>query len=232
LDDRITRTLSEQGVFGDESLLSSELVLEGGAIETDGKGTLLATRSSLLSNSRNPGLTQAELEHDLRRLLGLERFLWLDHGQISGDDTDGHIDNLARFCNSGCICHVTCEDPEHPDYEALKRMERQLKGFSGPNGDPYRLVSLPSPGPRFDEDGRRLPASYANFLIVDQAVLVPVYSDPADETACRRLRDLFPGRRVIPIDCSALIRQNGSLHCITMQLPARLKLRVPASGTY
>lgn len=232
LDDRITGTLFEQGVFGDASLLSSGLVLEGGAIETDGKGTLLATRSSLLSNSRNRGLTQAELEHNLRRLLGIKRFLWLDHGQISGDDTDGHIDTLARFCNPGCICHVTCEDPEHPDYEALERMGRQLKGFSGPNGNPYRIASLPSPGPRFDEDGRRLPASYANFFVANQVVLVPVYSDPADETACRRLRDLFPDRRVIPIDCSALIRQKGSLHCITMQLPAPLKLRVPASGTY
>ncbi len=220
LDDRITGTLFRQGVFGDANLLSSGLVLEGGAVETDGRGTLLATRSSLLAATRNPGLTEAQVEAELRRMLGLRRFLWLDHGRISGDDTDGHIDTLARFCSPRCICYLSCEDRRHPDYDELNRMESQLKGFRTVDGRPYNLVSLPLPGRRLDADGRPLPASYANFLIANGALLVPVYSDPADEAACRTLRDLFPDRRVIPIDCSALIRQNGSLHCITLQIPA------------
>ncbi len=220
LDDRITRSLFQEGVFGDARLQSSELVLEGGAVETDGRGTLLATRSSLLGATRNPGFTEAQVEGELRRTLGLQRFLWLDHGRISGDDTDGHIDTLARFCNPSCICHLSCPDRRHPDFQGLKRMGEQLKGFRDPDGRPYDLASLPLPRLRFDENGRPLPASYANFLIANRVVLVPVYADPADETACRRLQDLFPDRRVIPIDCSALIRQNGSLHCITMQIPA------------
>ncbi len=225
LDDRITPTLFQQGIFGDAHLLSSDLVLEGGAVETDGRGTLLATRASLLGATRNPGLTEAQVEGELGRTLGLQRFLWLDHGRISGDDTDGHIDTLARFCNPRCICHLCCRDRRHPDYHALKRMEEQLRGFRGVDGKPYDLVSLPSPRPRFDTDGRRLPASYANFLIANRSLLLPVYSDPADETACQTQRDLFPDRRVIPIDCSALIRQNGSLHCITMQIPDPVELK-------
>ncbi len=174
LDDRITRTLFQGSIFGDAYLLSSDLVLEGGAVETDGRGTLLATRSSLLGATRNPGFTEAQVEGELRRTLGLRRFLWLDHGGISGDDTDGHIDSLARFCNPRCICHLSCTDRRHPDYEGLKRMKEQLKGFRDPHGRPYDLASLPLPRPRFDGNGRPLPASYANFLITNRAVLAPV----------------------------------------------------------
>ena len=220
LDDRITSALFRQGVFGDARLLSSDLVLEGGAVETDGRGALLATRSSVLTPIRNPGLSQAQVEAELHRTLGLRRFLWLDHGQLSGDDTDGHIDTLARFYSPQGICYQGCEDRRHPDFDELSRMAEQLKSFRRADGEPYDLVPLPSPGRHLDADGRRLPSSYTNFLIANRAVLVPVYSDPADEEACHRLRGLFPDRRLIPIDSSALIRQNGSLHCITMQIPA------------
>lgn len=225
LDDQITQTLYRRGLFPTAALLQSRLVLEGGAIDTDGAGTLLATRSSLFSEFRNPGLPESQILNELGDRLGFKRFLLLEHGRLSGDDTDSHIDILARFCNRETLCHVTCDTPGDPDYEPLARMQSDLKRFTAVDGVPYALIPLPSPQPKFDENGKRLPASYANFLIINGAVLVPVYQDPADELACRRLQDAFPSRRIVPIDCDVLIRQNGSLHCITMQFPAQLELQ-------
>ncbi|MEA3643453.1 MAG: agmatine deiminase family protein, partial [Lamprobacter sp.] len=204
----------------DEGIESSQLVLEGGAIETDGVGSLLAVRRTIIDPARNPGWSQSEIEAELRDRLGLERFLWLEHGQLSGDDTDGHIDTLARFCDPQTICYAASDDPGDPNHPALERLAAELRALRQRNGKPYRLVPLPQPAPIHDEDGQRLPAGYANFLIINQAVLVPVYDDPADEIACERLAECFPGRRIEPLDCRPLIRQGGSLHCITMQLPA------------
>ncbi|MEA3643972.1 MAG: agmatine deiminase family protein [Lamprobacter sp.] len=204
----------------DQGLESGPLVLEGGAIESDGAGSLLAVRRTIVDPKRNPGWSQAAIEAELRGRLGIERFLWLEHGQLSGDDTDGHIDTLARFCDPQTICYAASDDPGDPDHPALERLAAELRALRQHNGKPYRLVPLPQPAPIHDEYGQRLPAGYANFLIINQTVLVPVYDDPADAIACARLAECFPGRRIEPLDCRPLIRQGGSLHCITMQLPA------------
>ncbi len=223
LDDLITGELASQGRFGNCPRIEMDMILEGGALETDGAGTLLATESSVLSATRNPDLSCGQAEALLSRYLGCHRFLWLQHGQLKGDDTDGHIDTLARFCDRDTIVHVTCL-PEDEDHAEIQAMIAELAGFRTAQGQPYRLIPLPAPQIHHDEEGRRLAASYANFLIINGAVLLPVYQDPADQAAIRCLAECFPGREIIPIDCRALIRQNGSLHCITMQLPAPLVL--------
>lgn len=214
LDDRISATVFAAG----EHLESSPLVLEGGAIESDGLGTLLAVRRTLVDPHRNPGWSQAQIEGELRARLGIERILWLEHGQLSGDDTDGHIDTLVRFCDPRTLCYAASTEPSDPDYPTLAQLAAELRGLRQRNGEPYRLVALPQPAPIRDEHDQQLPAGYANFLITNRAVLVPVYDDPADRIACERLRACFPGRRIEPVDCRPLIRQGGSLHCISMQL--------------
>jgi agmatine deiminase len=219
LDNALTRRLHAAGAFGGARMESVALVLEGGSIETDGLGTLLTTARCLLSPGRNPGLSAPELECRLKELLGLNRILWLQHGLLLGDDTDGHIDTLARFCDPVTLAYVSCNDPGDPHFAELAAMEQELEGMSTPQGKAYRLVPLPLPRGRYDEQARRLPATYANFLIINGAVLVPVYGDPADALATERLTDCFPGREIVPIDCLPLLRQYGSLHCVTMQLP-------------
>ncbi|MBO8087578.1 MULTISPECIES: agmatine/peptidylarginine deiminase [unclassified Marichromatium] len=219
LDNRITRAVADQGTFGDCELEKCELVVEGGALETDGRGTLLAVSRTLLDPHRNPDHQRADIEQALAIRLGIRHFLWLEHGAISGDDTDGHIDTLVRFCAPDTLCYARSNDPEDIDYPELSAMERELQALRDPEGRPYRLVPLPSPRPVYDEDDERLPAGYANFLVINGAVLVPVYDDPADAEALAVLGECFPDREVIPIDARPLIRQGGSLHCITMQLP-------------
>ncbi len=220
LDNRITRALHSQGAFGNTPIERVNLILEGGSIEVDGQGTLLTTERCLLAPTRNPRHTRAQIEKELAELLGLTRFLWLKNGTLAGDDTDSHIDTLARLCDPNTIAYVTCDDPADEHYAELKAMEAELGAFRTAAGQPYRLVPLPWPGAKFDEHGARMPATYANFLIINDAVLVPTYEDPADRVALDRLRDCFPGRAVIGIDCLPLIAQHGSLHCVTMQIPA------------
>jgi agmatine/peptidylarginine deiminase len=217
-DDRITGTLREGGLFGETPLEPVGLVLEGGAIETDGRGTLLAVTRTLVDPHRNPGLTRETIERILSERLGGQRFLWLEHGAISGDDTDGHIDTLVRFCAPDTLCYARCTDEKDADFGELHAMEQELRAFRDPQGNPYRLVPLPTPGPVLDDDGERLPAGYANFLLINGAVLVPTYDTPADAEALATLGRLFPERAVLPVDCLPLIRQGGSLHCISMQL--------------
>ena len=195
------------------------LVLEGGSIDSEGAGTLLTTTACLLSQNRNPHLNRAGLERALADLLGAERVLWLEHGALAGDDTDAHIDTLARFCPDDTIAYVRCDDPADEHFAPLAAMEAELQGFRTTAGRPYRLVVLPWPRPVFDTDGHRLPATYANFLVVNNAVLVPTYRDPQDAASLETLAALFPGRQVIGIDALPLIHQHGSLHCLTMQLP-------------
>jgi agmatine deiminase len=220
LDNQITRRLHAQGAFGDTPIEHVDLILEGGSIEVDGSGTLLTTAQCLLTPTRNPRLSRQQLEQQLSELLGITRFLWLQHGYLAGDDTDSHIDTLARLCDPDTIAYVSCTDPQDEHYKELKAMEAELQSFRTARGSPYRLVPLPWPTAKYDTDGVRLPATYANFLIINNAVLVPTYRDPADDEALRTLQTCFPDREVVGIDCLPLIAQHGSLHCVTMQLPA------------
>ncbi|MGE4560449.1 MAG: agmatine/peptidylarginine deiminase [Desulfobulbus sp.] len=219
LDNRVTGRLADLGVFGATPRHIPGLVLEGGSIESDGAGTLLTTSDCLLSPNRNPHLDRNGIEQVLADHLGIRRFLWLDHGALAGDDTDSHIDTLARFCPNDTIVYVRCDDREDSHCQALSAMEGELRALRTSRGTPYRLVALPWPSPCFAEDSHRLPATYANFLIINGAVLVPTYNDPQDAAALRILADVFAGREIIGIDCRPLIAQHGSLHCVTMQLP-------------
>lgn len=195
-------------------------VLEGGSVEVDECATLLTTTQCLCSMNRNGGLSKVEVQNILSKALGINHFLWLDYGGLEGDDTDGHVDTLARMAPHGTIVHVGCSDNSDAHCEPLRLMKEQLERFRMPDGRPYYLVGLPLPHPVYDEDdGHRLPATYANYLVTDRAVLMPVYGQPqSDELACKIIKTVYPDRDVEPIDCRALIRQHGSLHCATMQL--------------
>jgi agmatine/peptidylarginine deiminase len=223
-DARLAHRLAASGVLGHAPLIAVDFVLEGGSVEMDGEGTLLTTRRCLLNPNRNPTFSQAGIEECLRHHLGAERVLWLAHGHAEGDDTDAHIDTLARFCSSDTIAYTACDRPEDPMYREFQAMEAELGAFVTHTGEPYHLVALPMPLPVYSEEGERLPATYANFLIINGAVLVPGYEDPADEIALSRLRAVFPDREIVPINCLSLIRQYGSLHCMTMQFPAQTSL--------
>jgi len=218
-DNIASRRLHALGFFGEILLETVGLVLEGGSIESDGCGTLLVTEQCLLNPNRNPHLTKEEIEKTLGGYLGIDRFLWLHSGFLEGDDTDSHIDTLARFCPDNTICYVTCDDRDDPHYRELKNMEGEIASFRTRNDRPYRLLPLPCPSPQYDEDGNRLPATYANFLVLNGAVLVPTYGDRKDEEALTVVGKAFPGRKIIGINCSVLIREHGSLHCLTMQIP-------------
>jgi agmatine/peptidylarginine deiminase len=215
-DDALVARLDEAGTFLDSSLQSIDFALEGGAIDSDGEGTLLTTWQCL--HDRHPGLDRETLSARLAEWLRQDRVLWLDHGHLEGDDTDAHVDTLARFAAPDAIVFQACDDPADSHHAELKAMAAEIATLRTRAGGPYRLFPLPWPQPILDE-GRRLAASYANFLIVDGAVLVPSYGDPADDAAADVLRRAFPGREIVQVPCRPLIWQNGSLHCLTMQLP-------------
>lgn len=224
LDDQITTRLHAQDAFGDTPIERIDFVLEGGSIESNGQGAILTTRQCLLAPTRNPQLDERDIEAMLKETLGATCVLWLSHGHLEGDDTDSHIDTLARLCPDDTIAHVVCEDSADPHHEPLAAMAAELADLRAAGGKPYRLVPLPLPAPIRDEDGRRLGATHVNFLVINGAVLAPTYGDPADDTALERLATCFPERKIIGIDCRPLIRQNGSLHCITMQLPESVEM--------
>ncbi len=219
-DNQITRRLFEEKVFRPEVCYRNRLdfVFEGGSIESDGEGTLLTTSQCLLAPNRNQPLTRYEIEESLKKTLGAKRVLWINHGYLAGDDTDNHVDTLARFCDRQTIAYVRCTDEGDEHFEALRRMEEELKSFETGEGRPYRLVALPMADAAY-LDGQRLPATYANFLILNGAVLLPFYGSPQDAVARAQLEAVFPDREVIGVDCRPLIKQHGSLHCVTMQFP-------------
>jgi len=219
-DNQVTRRLQARGMLGTVPLQTLGLVLEGGSIDSDGAGTILTTASCLLSPNRNPHLSQADIEDALKQHFGAERVLWLGHGRLAGDDTDSHIDTLARFVSPDTIVHMHCDDAEDEHFEELAAMREELAGFTTAAGEPYRLVALPWPEARLNRFGERLAPSYANFLIINGAVLVPVYGDEADAVALDVLADCFPQRVIVAVPCAPLIEQGGSLHCMSMQLPA------------
>lgn len=220
LDNRVTSTLANAGAFPLAAHEPQSWVLEGGSIDVDGAGTLLTTTSCLLNENRNPGLSKDDIEQRLKNAFGVTQILWLEHGYLAGDDTDSHIDTLARLCPNNVIVYTACDDESDEHYVALKRMEEQLKTFRNAQGEPFTLMPLPWAGDvRSPDTNERLPATYANFLIANEAVLVPIYGLPSDEDALEVIFQAFPGFEVMGIPCSALIEQGGSLHCSTMQIP-------------
>jgi len=218
-DDALVGSLVVRGVFAPVEHVRVDWALEGGAIESDGNGTILTTWRCL--HQRHPEQSREEMAQLLRDKLAAQRVLWLEHGYLQGDDTDAHIDTLARFAPDEAIVFQACDDPTDTHHGELARMRQELAALRTPEGRPYRLHALPWAKPILD-GGRRLAASYANYLIINDAVLVPAYDDPADAEAARIIGDAHPGREIIPIPCRALIWQNGSLHCLTMQLPEGL----------
>ena len=218
-DDRLVERLDEVNTFLNNSRQAIDFALEGGAIETDGTGTLLTTWQCL--HERHPEASREDLSAKLADWLAQHRVLWLDHGYLEGDDTDAHIDTLARFAPGDAIVFQACDDPTDSHHDELKAMADEIAALRTRDGRPYRLFPLPWPQPIVD-DGRRLAASYANFLVIDGAVLIPAYGDEADAAATEVLAQAFPGREIVQVPCRPLIWQNGSLHCLTMQLPEGL----------
>jgi len=218
LDNTVNQHLHQKGYMGVTPLEKIDFVLEGGSIESDGEGTILTTTACLCNPNRNGGLSKKEVEETLGNTLGAQRVLWLDHGYLAGDDTDSHVDTLARFVNKETIAYVKCDDREDEHYEALQKMESQLKTFTQENGKPYKLIALPMTDAIYSEEGERLPATYANFLISNDALIYPTYNNKNDKNAGEILRDLFPKKEIIPVNCLKLIEQGGSLHCSTMQI--------------
>ena len=213
LDNAINRHLYEKSLVKGNYEDHLDFVLEGGSIESDGKGTVFTTTCCLMAPHRNQPLTQTQIEERLKLYLGAKRIVWLNHGSLLGDDTDGHIDTLVRICPDDTILY-TGGDADHPD---LTLMEQELQGLRTIDGQPYRLLRLPLPHPIY-EDGERLPATYANYLVINGAVLVPTYAQPdLDAEALRIIGEAYPDREIIGIDCCAVIKQHGSLHCCTMQ---------------
>ena len=194
-------------------------MLEGGSIESDGKGTLLTTRRCLLSPNRNGGLSRHEISRHLKDVLGVTKIHWLDHGALEGDDTDSHIDTLARLAPDDTIIYTGCENPADTHYGELAAMRDELRALRTADGRPFNLIELPLPAAIHDTDNERLPATYANYLVVNDGVLVPSYGQPkTDLLASLMIGSAYPGKKVVQVDCRALIRQHGSLHCATMQI--------------
>ena len=225
-DNAINRRLFDTGWLHGHYVSALDFELEGGAIESDGAGTLLTTAACLLNPNRRlegdavPVPDRGQVELLLRERLGAERILWLHHGYLAGDDTDSHIDTLARLCPNHTIVYVKCDDPSDEHHAELQAMEAELEALRTADGRPYRLLALPMPDAIHDEAGERLPATYANFLIMNRAVLLPTYHQPEHDEAARKvLQRAFPQHEIVGVDCRSLIRQHGSLHCVTMQYP-------------
>lgn len=218
-DNRINRTLYDKGVFSGERVDYDDFVLEGGSIESDGRGTVLTTSVCLMAPHRNQPMTQAEVETVLKERLCARKIVWFDYGQLIGDDTDGHIDTILRVCPDNTLLYVGCDDENDPQYADLKALENQLLQATDADGRPYRLLKLPMPDALYD-DGDRLPATYANFLIINGAVIVPTYNqEENDARALELVAEAFPGYDIIGIDSQTIVRQHGSIHCLTMQYP-------------
>ncbi len=226
-DNLVTREVHRQGYFPHTPLHFHDWVLEGGSIDGDGQRALLTTRTALLDTRRNPGITEAQVEAGFANLFGVQTVLWVDQVVLAGDDTDGHIDTLARFCDASTIAYTASADRKDSQYASLRQMENLLQSLRQADGSPYRLVPLGLPAPRYDRDGQRLPVNYANFVITNAAVLMPLYNDPADAAARAALQRCFPGREIVGIDSLPLIQEAGSLHCATLHLAAGVLRATP-----
>ncbi|MBO4850994.1 MAG: agmatine deiminase family protein [Prevotella sp.] len=217
LDNAINSRLAKAGRLPHPLEDHNDFVLEGGSVESDGHGTVFTTTACLLAPHRNQPLSRADIEGQLLQRLHAQRVVWLEHGILAGDDTDGHIDTIVRCAPDDTLLYVSCDDKGDKHYDDFKALERQLESLRTLDGSPYRLLPLPMPDAIYDDDFR-LPATYANFLILNGAVLVPTYGQPAnDQQAIQTIASAFPGREAIPIDATTVILQHGSLHCLTMQ---------------
>ncbi len=223
-DNLASLALVKAGILRKEAYVNCrDFILEGGSVESDGHGIVLTTSRCLCSPNRNGGKSKQQIEEALHRLLGAEKILWLDYGALEGDDTDSHIDTLARLCPDNTILFTDCQDKDDPHYEEMDRMHKQLETFTSLQEKQFRLIPLPFPTPQYDKEGQRLPATYANYLATDRNVFFPTYSDPGKDIAAREaISTAFPRHNIIGIDCRALIVQHGSLHCATMQIPKKL----------
>lgn len=218
LDNAINKAVYDSGLLSGRYEAHLDFVLEGGSIESDGEGTVFTTSQCLLAPNRNH-LSLQETENELKKRLRAKRIVWIDYGKVEGDDTDGHVDTIVRVAPADTLLYVSCNDEDYPHYESLKKMEDQLQTLQTIRGRAYRLLKLPMPRPIVDGD-RILPATYANFLIINDAILYPTYAQPPfDEEAAAVIAEAFPDRKVIGIDATAIIKQGGSLHCCAMQLP-------------
>ncbi|MDE6715386.1 MAG: agmatine deiminase family protein [Muribaculaceae bacterium] len=217
-DNLVNLHLAKCNIYNSKPENHLGFVLEGGSIESDGEGTIMTTSECLLSPNRNGGNSKAEIESYLKTALGAYRVLWLNHGYLAGDDTDSHVDTLARFIDNHTIAYVKCYDKADEHYYELSLMEDELKQFRTISGDAYTLVALPLPDAIYDEEGERLPATYANFLIMNDRVILPIYNQANNDTeAIKSLTRAFPNKKITPLDANALIKQHGSIHCATMQ---------------
>lgn len=223
-DNLVNLQLSEKFVIMPKTYRNErDFILEGGSIETDGKGTVLTTTRCLCSPNRNGGMTKKEADQKLRDHLGAEHVLFLDYGALEGDDTDSHIDTLARMAPDNAILFTGCRNMDDPQFEELLKMRAQLTMFRNAEGEPFNLIELPLPDAIYDEEGERLPATYANYLVTDRVIFMPTYRQQAnDMLAMQTVRIAFPDHKVVGVDCTALIKQHGSLHCSTMQIPKNL----------
>jgi agmatine deiminase len=219
LDNAVNEAFHKKGYMGIMPLETIDFVLEGGAIESDGLGTIMTTSACLCNPNRNGGLSKERVEEKFAEYLGAKRVLWLDYGYLAGDDTDSHVDTLARFVSEDTIMYVQCLDEEDEHYRELQKMEAQLKAFKTFENKKYTLIPLPMVSAKFDENKSRLPATYANFLITNGALVYPSYSVKEDKVVHEIFKDFFKDKEIIPVECSRLIEEGGSLHCSTMQIP-------------
>jgi len=219
-DNKITHNLYTQNAFNGSLVDYNDFVLEGGSIETDGKGTIFTTTCCLLAPHRNQPLDKTEIENQLKERLNANRIVWLEHGELIGDDTDGHIDTIVRTAPNDTLLYMRFDNSQDPQYNDFIELEKQLKSLTTADGHPYRLLALPAPDAMYDE-GDRLPATYANFVILNNLVIVPSYNQQEKDKEARNIiQQAFPQHEVISIDASTVVRQHGSLHCLTMQYPA------------
>ena len=219
LDNSVTKELHKKGFLGRGKFESIDIELEGGAIDSNGVGDLLTTKSCILNPNRNSGgLSQKEAEKIFANYFGTKRVHWIENSYLEGDDTDGHIDMLARFVNQDTICYIKCEDPSDSHYKVMLELERELKSLKGEFGKAFNLVPLPFTEPKFGQGGNRLPSSYANFLITNKAIIYPTYQDKRDKEVREIFAKLFKDREIIGMPSLSLIEQGGSVHCSSMQV--------------
>lgn len=221
-DNLVTSQLKTKGLISSDLFNRRDFVLEGGGIESDGKGSVMTTSRCQLSPNRNATLSVDAIESRLLKEFGASQVIWVNHGYLAGDDTDSHIDTLARFAPDDSIVYVGCDDPTDEHYSELQAMKTELINARTLDGRPFNLFELPLPDPICDENGDRLPATYANFLATPRVIFMPSYGQPRKDTLASQILTVAFCRPVVTVDCRALIRQHGSLHCATMQIPKQI----------